>query len=139
MKLRAMTIDDYDDVYAIWSEMPGVGLGDSEDSREGIQVFLEKNAKLCFVAEDGERVIGCVLCGSDGRRATFYHLAVRRDARRKGIGRALVDTCMNALREEGIRKARLYAFASNVDGNAFWEAVGFTGRDDLVLRNRVVN
>ena len=27
-------------------------------------------------------------------------------------------------------------FSRNENGNAFWEKIGFTGRDDLVYRNR---
>lgn len=35
--------------------------------------------------------------------------------------------------EEGIHKV---AFEKNVSGNAFWEKVGFTVREDLVYRNK---
>ncbi len=38
--------------------------------------------------------------------------------------------------EEGIHKVALVAFEKNVSGNAFWEKVGFTVRDDLVYRNK---
>lgn len=35
--------------------------------------------------------------------------------------------------------AALVAFARNADGNAFWEHMGFTVRDDLVYRNREIH
>ena len=38
--------------------------------------------------------------------------------------------------EWGIHKV---AFEKNVSGNAFWEKVGFTVRDDLVYRNKNIH
>lgn len=38
----------------------------------------------------------------------------------------------------GIRKAALVVFSHNEEGNRFWEKMGFTAREDLVYRNRMV-
>ena len=46
-----MTIDDYDGVYNLWLNTPGIGLNDLDDSRQGIERYLERNPKTCFVAE----------------------------------------------------------------------------------------
>ena len=43
------------------------------------------------------------------------------------------------LEAEGIHKVVLVAFEKNVSGNAFWEKVGFTVRDDLVYRNKNIH
>lgn len=45
---------------------------------------------------------------------------------------------MDALAAEGIHKAALVVFSRNRAGNAFWEAQGFTVREDLTYRNRAL-
>ena len=42
-----MTIEDYDEVYALWSRTPGVGLS-AADERPAIVYFLEHNPGLSF-------------------------------------------------------------------------------------------
>ena len=48
----------------------------------------------------------------------------------------MVNSAVKALAAEGIAKATLVVFAKNEDGNAFWEKLGFSARDDLVYRNK---
>lgn len=36
MMIRKMTIEDYDKVYELWINTPGMGLNSQDDSREGI-------------------------------------------------------------------------------------------------------
>ena len=137
--IRQTTIVDYDDIYALWNSTPGVGMRSLDDSREGIAKFLKRNPNTCFVAEYGNAVIGVILCGHDGRRGYIYHMAVAMEYRKQGIGRSLLDAALSALRLEGINKAALIVFKKNKLGNAFWESVGFTARDDLVYRNMSLN
>ena len=82
------------------------------------------------VSPDGE-IIGGILCGHDGRRGCLYHVCVREDFRRKGIGKAMVVFCMNALKEEEINKVSLIAFTRNDVGNKFWNQIGWVHRQDL--------
>ena len=42
------------------------------------------------------------------------------------------------LRELGINKVAMVVFKRNEDGNAFWEAEGFTVREDLNYRNKAL-
>lgn len=130
-----MTIADYDAVYMLWLSCKGMGLNNLDDSREGIERFLKRNPDTCFIAEDGDRIIGAIMVGTDGRRGYIYHTAVSPDRRRQGIAKCLVDTALKALRDLGISKVALVVFERNSDGNAFWESVGFTVRNDLVYRN----
>ena len=135
MHIRLMTAADYPQVYALWRSTPGMGLNNLDDSDEGITRYLQRNPTTCFVAEDDSAIIGAILCGHDGRRAFIYHLAVAEPYRRQGVGKALVEAALAALRAEGIHKAALVVMANNPTGNAFWEQLGFTTRPDLVYRN----
>lgn len=133
-----MTMDHYDEVYALWASTPGMGLNSLDDSREGIQKYLRRNPGTCFVATSRGRVVGVVLSGHDGRRGFIYHTAVAIDERGKGYGKALVERALAALRAEGINKVALVAYENNDIGNGFWEALGFDRRSDLAYRNKVI-
>lgn len=138
MKIRIMTIADYDAVYALWLSCKGMRLNNLDDSREGIERFLKRNPDTCFVAEDGRNIVGVIIAGNDGRRGYIYHTAVNPEFRRKGIARALVNAALEALHDLGINKTALVVFERNADGNAFWESIGFTERNDLVYRNKAL-
>ena len=138
MNIRKMTIDDYDEIYTLWMSCAGMGLNNFDDSRDGIDKFINRNPDTCFVALIENKIVGVILAGNDGRRGFIYHTAVSPRFRKQGIGRKLVDTAMLALRQCGINKVALVVFDKNVDGNAFWESLGFTVRNDLTYRNKVL-
>lgn len=138
MEIRKMTIADYDGVYALWMSCRNMGFNDVDDSREGIERFLRRNPETVFIAvEDGE-VEGVILGGHDGRRGFIHHMAVREKCRRTGLGTKLLDTCLEAMKREQISKVALLVFKYNDAGNAFWEAQGFTVREDLNYRNKAL-
>lgn len=138
MRIRRMTTDDYDRLYALWLSCKGMGLNDVDDSREGIARYLARNPNTCFVAEEEGVLAGAILAGHDGRRGYIYHTAVSPEYRRRRIGAALVESALDALRNEGISKVALVVFSHNEDGNAFWESLGFAMREDLAYRNRAL-
>ena len=129
--VRNMTIEDYDGVRALWLTIKGFAIRSIDDSREGVERFLERNPKTSVVAVEDGRIVGAILCGHDGRRATFYHVCVEEDFRMRGIGKAMVVTCMKELKEQHINKVALIAFTENDIGNAFWKGIGWTERLDL--------
>ena len=137
IKYRLMTIEDYEQAYALWLEC-GNGLNDKDDSVEGIAKYLKRNPTTSFVATCDEKIVGVLLCGHDGRRGIIQHACVSPDYRRLGIGQKLVSLGLDALNAEGITKVLLVAFKKNEGGNAFWESQGFTLREDLNYRNKAL-
>lgn len=130
--IRRMTIEDYEGLHALWMTIKGFGIRSIDDSRVGVERFLKRNptSSVVAVAEDGS-IVGGILCGHDGRRGCLYHVCVREDYRRLGIGKEMVVFCMNALKEEQVNKVSLIAFTQNDVGNAFWNCIGWTRREDL--------
>lgn len=133
-----MNISDYEQVYKLWMSCSGMGLNNLDDSKEGIERFLNRNPETCFVAETEQKIIGVIIVGNDGRRGYIYHTAVDPDYRNQGIATKLVNEVMKALKSLNINKVALVVFTKNSDGNAFWEKIGFTSREDLVYRNKAI-
>ncbi len=130
-QIRSMTIEDYQEVKDLWMSIRGFAIRSIDDSREGVEKFLKRNPGISVVALEEGRIVGAILCGHDGRRATLYHVCVRAGFRKRGIGKAMVVHCMEKLNEEGINKVALIAFTKNDVGNAFWKGIGWTAREDL--------
>lgn len=139
MKIRVMTIKDYDGIFALWINTPGMGLNTTDDSREGIEKYINRNPTSSFVAEDNGKIVGVIMSGHDGRRGFIHHTAVLPEYRNQGIAKMLVDNAMNALEKEGINKVALVAFEKNELGNGFWEKMGFIKREDLIYRNKNIH
>ena len=131
-QIQTMKAEHYQGLRELWMTIHGFGIRSIDYSREGVVRFLERNpsTSVVAVAEDGT-IVGGILCGHDGRRGCLYHVCVREDYRRMGIGKAMVVYCMNALKNEKINKVSLIAFTKNDIGNAFWNCIGWTRRQDL--------
>ena len=129
--IRIMTMDDYEEVYKLWKKIHGFGIRSIDDSREGIERFIKRNPETSIVAELDGKIVGSILCGHDGRRGCFYHVCVDENYRRQGIGKAMVVHAMEELKKEKINKVSLIAFTKNDIGNAFWNQIGWTKREDL--------
>lgn len=129
--IRAMTLNDYENVHALWMRIKGFSIRSIDDSQEGVERFLKRNPGISVVAEEDCRIVGAILCGHDGRRGCLYHVCVDPDYRLRGIGKSMVVFVMEALRKEKINKVSLIAFTKNDIGNAFWKEIGWTKREDL--------
>lgn len=133
VRIRKMTIRDYEAAIALWRSLPGIGLDDASDSRAGIAALLRRNPGLSFVAVEGGTVVGTALAGHDGRRGFIYHLAVAPSQRKHGLGREMTDRSLRALAACGVPKCSIMVLSANTDGEAFWRRIGWIRRDDLLV------
>ena len=122
--IRPMTIEDYDQVRSVWERTEGMRI-DESDSRSSIERYLKRNPGFSQVAEAETKIVGAILFGHDGRRAHINHLAVLPEYRRRGIGRAIVQRCLEKIAEEGINYVYLGVFEINSDGIGFWKSLGW--------------
>lgn len=139
IKIRPMEEQDYPQVYRLWKTIKGFGIRSMDDSKEGVERFIRRNPSTSMVAESQGEIVGAILCGHDGRRGCFYHVCVREDYRKRGIGKNMAVQAMRALQEEHINKVCLIAFKKNEVGNSFWKSVGWTFREDLNYYDFVLN
>ena len=132
-----MHLSDYEQALQLWQSLPGMGLS-SADEKENIRVFLQKNPRTCFVALKDRNLIGTILGGSDGRRGYIYHLAVQQSEQNKGVGKKLMDLCLNEFKTSGIQKCHIFVISDNAEGIAFWKKAGWQLRDDILVMSKEI-
>lgn len=133
--LRPFEPRDHAAALALWQRTEGMGLG-AWDDEEPIRRFLERNPGLSVVAEADGRLVGAALCGHDGRRGFLYHLAVDREFRGQGLGRQMVEFCLDRLRTLGLTRCHLVAYQHDAEGRRFWQHLGFLERGELLICSR---
>jgi ribosomal protein S18 acetylase RimI-like enzyme len=130
MKICPYTIDRYDDVMAMMHRTSGVSIRDA-DSRPATERYLARNPGMSFLCVDAERVVGCAMCGHDGRRGYLQHVIVDEAYRGRGIAHELVEHCLAELGKIGIEKTHLDVFVDNDLGNRYWTRRGWQQRHDI--------
>ena len=121
---RAFRIDDYEAAVQLWSRVEGVEIAEG-DLPEEIEQFLSQNRDLSRVAQDGDKIVGAVLCGHDGRRGYIYHLAVEPAYQQRGLARKLIAECLDGLRRAKLRRVLILVAADNPVGQTFWRRCGW--------------
>src|SRR4029077_18961335 len=124
IKTREFRITDYDAALELWRRVEGLEIAEGDD-REGTAQFLARNPRLSRVAVDGSAIVGVVLCGHDGRRGHIYHLAVDPAYRGLGVGKHLIDECLQRLRATGVVRAIILVADNNFGGAEFWKRAGW--------------
>jgi ribosomal protein S18 acetylase RimI-like enzyme len=131
MKIREFKIDDYPTVRDLW-QAAGLILRPG-DELEGIKLKLQRDADLFLVAEQKDRIVGSVLGGWDGRRGWIYHLAVKPEHQRKGIGVGLVREVEKRLVAKGAKKVNAQVHKWNEQSSEFFKAIGYEAQPDLIM------
>ncbi len=94
-----------------------------------------------FVAFDGKRPVGFIVvqpdCRFQGEQIPEIHeLVVDPAYQGRGIGKLLMETALNHLKEKGFTKVALWVGEKNEDARRFYERLGFkvTSRQGAWLR-----
>ncbi len=121
---REFSISDYDGALQVWQRVEGLEIAEGDD-REGVAQFLARNSGLSRVAVDESAIVGVALCGHDGRRGHIYHLAVDPAYQGRGLGKRLLDECLDGLRRAGIQRVIILVADDNQRGAEFWKHHGW--------------
>jgi N-acetylglutamate synthase len=124
IETREFSISDYDAALHLWQRVEGLEIAEGDD-RESVAQFLTRNPGLSRVATDGAAVIGVSLCCHDGRRGHIYHLAVDPAYQGCGIGKRLLQECLDGLRRVGVKRAIIMVAGDNPRGREFWRRSGW--------------
>ncbi len=132
---REFGMSDYDDVIALWEGVEGVEICEG-DSRQEIAEYLKRNPGLSRVAVLDDKIVGAALCGHDGRRGWIYDLAVAPTHRRQKVGNVLLESCVDALRAIGLKRAIILVAGDNPGGHDFWLRNGWEDIDGAIAMTR---
>ena len=124
ISIREFAIRDYDSAVALWTKVEGLEIAEGDD-KESVGQFLKRNPRLSRAATDGSTIVGVVLCGHDGRRGHIYHLAVDPAYQGRGLGKRLLNECLEKLRDVGLQRAIIMVAADNPRGQSFWKRSGW--------------
>ncbi len=132
LEIRPISIKDHCKLIEFWNQIEGLGVGGSDDLRR-FEIYLKRNPETNFVALQNGQIIATALGAHDGRRGMLRHVAVAPEFRGKGIGKKLIQLCLETLAKEGIEKNYIIVFADNEDGIAFWKKLGWESSDRFKL------
>ena len=88
---------------------------------------------LIFVVEQEGGIVGACIAGYDGHRGWLYAVAVEPEYRRRGIGKRLVQTAMDSLKEMGCIKVNIQIRSTNTEVAAFYRSLGYSVEDRLSM------
>lgn len=142
MTIRQACLDDREPAVRLWRLLQKTHeilderyrtSGDAEDRwRQDFRDRLREHLTLVLVAEDSDRLIG-LLTAQIYHPAPIYEpktmvyvedLVVEPEARRRGVGRALVERAIEWGNELGATEVRAGVLAGNQLARSFWEKVG---------------
>jgi len=130
VRIAELIIEDYAAVMDLMRRTPEMQIRET-DSREAIQKYLLRNPGLSFAAWDDAQLIGCAMCGHDGRRGYLQHVITDPGYRGRGIAHELVTRCLDRLEALGILKTHIDVFVTNDLANTYWLKRGWQRRDDI--------
>ena len=116
--LRLGHLDDVEAALDLWRRAEASP--SSTESVEDLRGLLERDPEALIVAESGGEVVGTLIAGWDGWRATFYRLAVAIDHRRHGLATTLVRAGEERFRTLGAKRLNAIAESHKPGAMAFW-------------------
>jgi GNAT superfamily N-acetyltransferase len=129
MHIRPATPSDYVAFIALWPELR------VDDLRPTPQAWETRIAPSTSIAVDGDDVVGYCQCQVYADSGYVRQIVVAPQARRRGIGRALMETAARQLREQGKLSWRLNVRPDNHAAVRLYGSLGFaTVYSSVVLR-----
>ena len=121
--LRTARPDDVEALLDFWRRAEASPT--STESAEDVRGLLKRDPGALIVADSGGEIVGTLVAGWDGWRATFYRLAVDPAHRRHGLATALVRAGEERLRALGARRLNAIAESHKPAAMAFWASAGY--------------
>jgi ribosomal protein S18 acetylase RimI-like enzyme len=140
MTIRPANDADHDLIRELWEEFEEELGGESylretwEKAWDDLSVTVREGVAL--IAEEEGRALGFVFCvlGDRGRQtAHVTDIYVRPEARRRGVGQALLAELIGPAREAGLGHVSLEVLVHNTDARRLYERLGFVPVDVFMV------
>ena len=135
MQIADISPADFDQVIALW-ETAGLTRPWNPPAAD-LQRALDTETSTVLGGFVDGGLVGTVMVGHDGHRGWVYYLAVAGSDRGTGLGRLLMQAAETWLAERGVVKVQLMVRETNTAVTGFYENIGYTLADVLVLAKRL--
>jgi N-acetylglutamate synthase len=136
-QIRIMETADIPASIELWKNMKGLAIRGSDNIRD-LSEHVMMNSRHNFVAVAGDRLIGTVLGGFDGRRGYIYHLAVHEDFRKNHLGKELMERCFQSFKEIRVTKCHMMVLKDNTEAQEFYKKIGCELRTELLVFSKTL-
>ncbi|EGT4373797.1 GNAT family N-acetyltransferase [Cronobacter malonaticus] len=119
------TINDASDIVSFLKFFKEVAFCEWQDEEHIRKIVAAENAR-CYLAKDQNGVlVGAIIGGMLGTRATLNHIAISPIFRNNKIGTVLTKTILNDFYLSGIKRVFLFIEDKNQVAFKFWRSQGF--------------
>ncbi|MFG2667077.1 GNAT family N-acetyltransferase [Streptomyces sp. NPDC048387] len=127
LHIRTATAADAENVLSFWKQAAeGTSITDDVD---GVTRLIGRDPDALILAEGDGLLVGSVIAGWDGWRASLYRLAVLPSQRRQGIAKALLDAAERRFLAVGGRRGDAMVLEANERAQQAWAAAGYHRED----------
>jgi ribosomal protein S18 acetylase RimI-like enzyme len=132
VQIDELPADRTDDAVALW-HATGLTRPWNDPLADLRRAMAGPTSTVLAACDDDDALLGTAMVGHDGHRGWVYYLAVRPELRRRGLGRQLMEASERWLQERGVPKLNLMVRTTNSTAVGFYEALGYTDDEVVVL------
>ena len=132
MKIRSLTIADYDQIVALWKRSGLLFKPSGRDHRGAVQAQMAANPDFFLGAFEDNRLVGVIVATSDDRKGWINRLAVDPDSRRRGIAELLISEAEKVLHKHGTRIFCALIDDDNKGSKQLFKKCGYEEHRDIV-------
>jgi len=131
---------DADNVVALWdlAQLTRKWNDPYKDLARKIEQMNTSDSSVFWVVECNKQIIGAVMAGYDGHRASVNYLAVHPDFQHKGIGRMLMMKVESWCLELNCPKINLMVRSDNLAVQEFYRHLSYQQDDVVVMSKRLI-
>ncbi len=132
MRIRTLSIVDYEDMIDLWSRANLSFKPTGRDSKEAISKEIKSHPDFFLGAFEDGRLIGTAIISCDVRKGWINRLAVDVAYRNRGIAKALISESERILRKNGMRLFCALIETSNIASQELFEKSGYVKHHDIM-------
>ena len=138
MKIYKLTTVTDQILIAFEKLIPQLGPGCDLPTKKGLEVIVNSDASLIFMAEENNEILGTLTLVFNkiptGDKVWIEDVVVDKSARGKGVGIKLLEFAIGYVQSQGIKNINLTSSPDRVAANKLYQKLGFIQRETNVYR-----
>jgi predicted N-acetyltransferase YhbS len=132
MKIRKLTIDNYEEMAQLWTKAGLPFKPKVRDSKEAIAAQMKANPEFFLGAFEDNRLVGTVILSCEMRKGWINRLAVDPNYRHCGIAKALIAESERTLRKYNVRIFCALIEDYNTASKGLFKKCGYVEHHDII-------